>query len=286
MKYIHANVFSSKALSGNGVTVVFIENNIDDEILQKIAQELKQYETVFVYPEKQNVFLIRIFTVQEEIPFAGHPVIGTAAVIHKIFFPEADKKDIDFLFEISGKGLTLKTKKQEAFYSVEMNQGKADFISVLKGSDESELLKFTSLVENDIDKNIPIEVVSTGLPYLLVPLKKNIQNAVITKPGFENFLKNYGAKFSYFFQTDTLECRSWDNSGMFEDVATGSAAGPLASYLVKHNLMRLEEAICLKQGRFCGRPSRIDCVVNKLDEVLINGDVSIFAEGEITIPAR
>lgn len=70
---------------------------------------------------------------------------------------------------------------------------------------------------------------------------------------------------------------------MFEDVATGSAAGPLASYLVKHNIMNHEETISLKQGRFCGRPSRIDCVVNKLDEVLINCDVSIFAEGEINI---
>lgn len=283
MKYIHANVFSSKALSGNGVTVVFIENNIDDEILQKIAQELKQYETVFVYPEKQGVFPIRIFTVQEEIPFAGHPVIGTAAVIHKAFYSTVDNKNIDFLFNMSGKKLALKSKKQETFYSVEMNQGEADFISVLNDNDKSELLKFTSLAENDIDKNLPIEVVSTGLPYLLVPLKKNIQNAVITKPGFESFLKNYGAKFSYFFQTDTLECRSWDNSGMFEDVATGSAAGPLVSYLVKHNIMNHEETISLKQGRFCGRPSRIDCVVNKLDEVVIKGDVSIFAEGEINI---
>lgn len=124
MKYVHADVFSSKALSGNGVTVVFIEDAIDDKVLQKIAQELKQYETVFVYPERQGGFPIRIFTVQEEIPFAGHPVIGTAAVIHKVFYSTVDNKNIDFLFKMSGKRLTLKSKEQETFYSVEMNQVK------------------------------------------------------------------------------------------------------------------------------------------------------------------
>lgn len=281
MKYFHADVFSSKPLSGNGVTVVFIDKDLQSDILLKIAQELKQFETVFVYPKNNGSFPIRIFTVQEEIPFAGHPILGTAAVIHNVLFPTENEKTIRFSFRQSGKELNLPSRSQKSFYSVEMNQGKASFINRLKNENLTEFLQFTKIQKDFIDDSLPIEVVSTGLPYLIIPLKKGIEDAVITKPGFESFLEKFGAKFSYFFQTDTLECRSWDNTGTFEDVATGSAAGPLLSYLVKHGRRQPQTEITLLQGRFCGRPSKIEGYINKSGEVIIHGDVSLFAEGNI-----
>lgn len=105
MKYFHADVFSSKVLSGNGVSVVFLEDNFEREKLLQVAQELKQFETVFVLPEKDGMFPIRVFTVQEEIPFAGHPVIGTAAVIHKLFYKNDEEKEISIIFEQTQKRL-------------------------------------------------------------------------------------------------------------------------------------------------------------------------------------
>lgn len=164
-----------------------------------------------------------------------------------------------------------------------MNQGKADFIYTLTNSEIDEMLKFTKLEKSDIDFSLPVEVVSTGLPYILIPLKNRIENAKIIKEGFESFLEKRNAKFSYFFQTDILECRSWDNTGTFEDVATGSAAGPLFAYLEKNKMSRVGEVKTLLQGRFCGRPSKIVGIVNQNGEVVIYGDVSILVEGEIRI---
>jgi len=281
MKYFHADVFSSKVLSGNGVSVVFLDEDFESKILLQIAQELKQFETVFVLPTNNDSFPIRIFTVQEEIPFAGHPVLGTVAVIHNLFFKKIKEKEISITFNQTQKKLTLKSSIKDNFYSVEMNQGKADFIYTLKDSEIDELLTFTKLKKTDIDFSLPVEVVSTGLPYLLIPLKTKIENAVITETGFESFLEKRNAKFSYFFQTDTLECRSWDNTGTFEDVATGSAAGPLFSYLEKNKKSKTDELKTLLQGRFCGRPSKIEGLVNQNGEVVIYGDVSLLIEGEI-----
>ena len=74
MIYYHVDVFSEKPLFGNGLTVVLMEVEYEDDVLLKIAQELKQFETVFVYPKKSDYYPIRVFTVQEELPFAGHPI--------------------------------------------------------------------------------------------------------------------------------------------------------------------------------------------------------------------
>lgn len=283
MKYFHADVFSSKILSGNGVSIVFLEKDYESKKLLQITQELKQFETVFVLPKNNGSFPIRIFTVQEEIPFAGHPVIGAVAVIHDLFYTSDNDKEISIIFQQTQKKLTINSCKKKNFYSVEMNQGKADFLYTLNSLEIEEMLSFTNLKNSDIDLRLPVEVVSTGLPYLIIPLVKNIENAIITKDRFEAFLEKRKAKFSYFVQTDTFECRSWDNTGTFEDIATGSAAGPLFSYLEKNKISKVNETRTLIQGRFCGRPSKIEGIVNQNKEVSIYGDVSILIEGNIKI---
>jgi PhzF family phenazine biosynthesis protein len=139
---------------------------------------------------------------------------------------------------------------------------------------------------HDIDDNYPIETVSTGLPYLIVPLKSNINKSNIVRDNFEDFLSAFKAKFVYVFDTNTLECRTWDNVAHTEDAATGSAAGPLCAYLVRHNIKTHNEIINLQQGRFVNRPSIITGWVSKseLDEnVFITGKVSFFACGEIFV---
>jgi PhzF family phenazine biosynthesis protein len=138
-----------------------------------------------------------------------------------------------------------------------MNQGKAVFINEAEKTHHGEIAKALNLTKNDIDTNFPMEVVSTGLPYLLVPIKNNIDKSKITHSNFEEFLSAFKAKFAYVFDTKTLECRTWDNVAHTEDIATGSAAGPLCAYLVKHNMKKLNEKINLHQGRFLNRPSII-----------------------------
>lgn len=80
MKYLHADVFSNKSLKGNGLTIIYTDNDNTNE-LQEIAKEFKQFETVFIYRKKEDYYPIRIFTVEEELDFAGHPILGASAAV-------------------------------------------------------------------------------------------------------------------------------------------------------------------------------------------------------------
>lgn len=285
MKYYHVDVFSSKPLSGNGLTVIFPQKPLTNQKLLEIAQELKQFESIFIYPLNSNgVYPARIFTVDEELMFAGHPILGAGAVIHKLFFPNDD--DVKITFELGERHIQIQSGRKDACYQVTMNQGKAMFIKEIEKSCYSLIAKALNINEHDIDKNFPVEVVSTGLPYLLVPLQSNISNSKILHNDFKAFLSSFGAKFVYVFDTNTLECRTWDNFGNNEDVATGSAAGPLCAYLFKNKIKRQDELIDVHQGKYVNRPSIIKGWVSQNgdhEDVFITGEVSFFASGIINI---
>ncbi len=193
MNYYHVDVFSSKPLSGNGLTVVSIDKEIDNETLKNITREFKQFETVFLYAEENGQYPIRIFTVEEELEFAGHPVLGTGAVIHKTFYPDVKTKKISI--NIKGREIIIETEKTGDIYSVTMNQGIPDYINTIKVNDYPEIVKSLNLALSDIDANYHIEVISTGLPYLLVPLSQNIGKCKIIGSNFEQLLNKFNAKF-------------------------------------------------------------------------------------------
>lgn len=281
MRFLHVDVFSAKVLSGNGLTVVFLEEALSNELLLRIAQEFKQFETIFVYPKHvDGTYKVRIFTVDEELPFAGHPVIGVGAVIHKLFY--FDQKEQSITLTLGNREVKVISHQTEKGYQVTMNQGIAEFIGEVSKSDYQAIAHSLNLAEQDIDTAYPIEVVSTGLPYLLVPLKTGIDKCQIMYDDFEAFLNKFGAKFVYAFDSTTLTCRTWDNIAKTEDVATGSAAGPLCAYLVKEKIKSYNETIALSQGEFVGRPSMIEGFVNKENqEIFITGDVAFLAQGEI-----
>lgn len=99
------------------------------------------------------------------------------------------------------------------------------------------------------------------MPYLVVPIRANLEHARIVDPAFDDLLATIGAKFVYVLDVNRREGRTWDNDGRVEDIATGSAAGPAAAYLVKHGLAALGESIVLEHGRFLNRPSELHAVV-------------------------
>lgn len=283
MHYVHVDVFSMKPLGGNGLTVAFPGGDVGSDILQEMAREFKQFETAFVYPERLGAFPVRVFTIEEELPFAGHPLLGSAAVIHREFFRERTRTAISIA--LKGRTVSLESVVRDtdggkgARYTVTMNQGRPDFIATVDPTRARAIGSALSLDIADLDPAYPLEVVSTGLPYLLVPLRSGLDRARVAGPGFESFLVGLGAKYAYLFDTATLECRTWDNSGLAEDAATGSAAGPLAASLVRQGRFREGETITLSQGRFVGRPSLIECRLEQ-GEVFIAGDVAVFAEGK------
>lgn len=278
MKYFHVNVFSKRPLGGNGLTVIFPNQPLSEQRCLDIAREFNQFESIFLYPMDDGVFRARIFTVDEELMFAGHPILGAGAVIHELH-RAGDEADISFL--LGDRFVSVRSSKKERHYQVTMNQGEAVFLGIAQKSEYSHIAKVLNLHTDDIDAEYPMEIVSTGLPYLLVPLKQNLATCRITHADFQALLSAYGAKFIYVFETDTLECRTWNNAGKVEDIATGSAAGPLCAYLVKNNRAKIGETITIHQGVFAGRPSIIKgwTAINK--ETFISGDVSFFASGNI-----
>ncbi|WP_320129442.1 PhzF family phenazine biosynthesis protein [uncultured Sphaerochaeta sp.] len=284
MQFYHVDVFSQTVLGGNGVTIVIAERHLEDTLMLKIAQEFKQFETVFVFPKKDNSFPLRIFTVQEELSFAGHPILGTACLLHSVLHPK--EKEITLTMELGNRIISVQSRNEGSWYSAIMDQGKPQFLGIIDKEQHAEICASLNCSKKDLYPGYPLEVVSTGLPYLLVPVRGVLQTMKVTNPDFEALLSRFGAKFAYVFDADSLECRSWDNSGFYEDSATGSAAGPLVAYLVSHGYKERGKTTTIQQGRFVDRPSVIKgwMEAEKPGNIFIEGAVVLFAAGTINLP--
>lgn len=282
MYYYHVDVFSSLALSGNGLTVIFHEEEMEAEYMQRIAQEFKQFETIFLRITGKKRFRARIFTVEEELDFAGHPILGAVSSIHKKLHSE--ENSITVTFELNTKTLQAESIKTNNYFQATMNQGVPNFLGIVKNEWIHNLLQSLNLTSDNLYHALPMEVVSTGLPYLIVPLASGLEQAKVSVNNFEVQLSKINAKFVYVFDVDNLEGRTWDNLGAVEDVATGSAGGSVGAYLYKWKSYKETEDIIISQGRFVGRPSKMKVFSNQsTGEIIVAGDVKIVAEGTLLL---
>lgn len=282
MIYYHADVFSSKSLSGNGLTVIFHEEEMDTQYMQRIAQEFKQFETIFLRQIGEKHFRARIFTVEEELDFAGHPILGAVSTIHEKLYSE--ESSITVTFDLNNKVLQSESIKKDGNFQAIMNQGIPEFIGTVGDEYKDMFLQALNLTAKNLHPRFPMEVVSTGLPYLIVPLSSGLGQAKISVGNFEEQLNKVQAKFVYVFDIDRMEGRTWDNFGAVEDVATGSAAGPTGAYLYKWNVCNATEDIMINQGGFVGRPSKINVFRDKsTGELKVAGDVKIVAKGSLLL---
>ena len=161
--------------------------------------------------------------------------------------------------ELGGRRLTARTQSQNGWIDASMDQGPAQFGQVVTGELAERYRAALGLPRTAPHPDLPMQVVSTGLPYLIVPvLAEHLATASITSQGFEALLAESGAKFVYVLDPTAPEGRTWDNAGRVEDVATGSAAGPAAGYLVEHGVLPSDSPLRIAQGRFTGRPSTIE----------------------------
>jgi trans-2,3-dihydro-3-hydroxyanthranilate isomerase len=136
-----------------------------------------------------------------------------------------------------------------------------------------------NLARGQLHPSLPMQVVSTGLPYLIVPVQAGLDRAAISDQGFEELLAASGAKFVYVLDPDRPEGRTWDNAGRVEDVATGSAAGPAAGYLLHHGVRPGGEPLVIHQGQFTGRPSTIEVRPDPDGRLWVGGPVAPVAAG-------
>ena len=278
MQYYHADVFCNEPMTGNGLTVFIAKAFPERTVMQQIAREFRQFETIFLVQRSDAIFDARIFTVEEELDFAGHPVLGAAAVVQHEFFQKAAST---VLFNLNSKQVSVFCTAQGDSYDCCMDQGPAEFICAPEPEAYTTYLQPLNLTPHNVAAGFPLEVVSTGLPYLLVPLASGLKQARIVVADYESRLAQIGAKFAYVFDVNAVEGRTWDNAGMVEDVATGSAAGPVGAYLYRHNKFSPSQEILLRQGRFAGRDSKISIRRDKASgNMLVSGQVRLLVRGE------
>jgi PhzF family phenazine biosynthesis protein len=279
MKCKLVDVFAKEKLSGNGLTIFYETDDLTTKQMQSLTQEMRQFESIFLSIENGK-FYARIFTVEEELDFAGHPLIGLAAHLHEEYGVNSSH---DWNVELNNQTVALKTRKSGDYFEAIMEQGKPEFIKVLNENESEVFLSALNLTWENVS-GFPLEVISTGLPYLIVPIHSGIDSVKVCVENLEDLLSIHGAKFVYILDTQKFEGRTWDNLGKVEDIATGSAAGPVGAFLYKNDLVTGNQSIVIKQGRFLGRPSEIKVSLkvqgSDLCNILVSGQVCKIANIE------
>ncbi len=281
LEYWHVDVFSRVAFQGNGLVVVRDDAGLSTAVQQALTREVRQFETAFLsgVDLPGRTARLRIFTEDEELGFAGHPVLGAGAVLHSLLTAAAAEET--WRLSVSGRDLTVRTRGRDGWIDASMDQGPAHLAEAVPGELAERYRRALGLDAQMMHPDLPVQVVSTGLPYLMVPVRPTgLPLARIQGPGFEALLAESGAKFAYLLDPAAPEGRSWDNAGRIEDIATGSAAGPAAAYLIHHGVHSGDSKLHIAQGRFTGRPSVIDVIRDRSDGHLwVGGPVAAVATG-------
>lgn len=256
-RFFHVDVFARRPLAGNGLAVFLDTDGWSDRRMQELTREMHQFESIFLSAIDAHSATARIFTVQEELPFAGHPVLGAAAVLHRTLAPNAEQGQ--WRLRLSRRSVEVTTRRNGASVFAEMDQGTPVFGPPIPTTDAAAVLDTLGLDASDLVDGFPLQRVSTGLPYLIVPVTAQaLARARVRGRDLERQLAVFDARFAYLLDPETPEGRTWDNLGEAEDVATGSAAGPVAAYLRQHGRFAASAGtVTLQQGRHAGRPSEL-----------------------------
>jgi PhzF family phenazine biosynthesis protein len=287
--YHHVDVFSSAAYSGNSLAVFVDPPDLTAAQMAAITRELRHFETIFVARGHDGgaraAVTARVFDLFEELDFAGHPVLGAAAVLHELTGAPAGARR-DWTFALPARTAEVTTCRHPAGnVAAVLDVGGPQLTGQPPPGDAPAIAAALGLARSDLDATLPPQVWSAGLRYLLVPVRgaEALAAARIAPPGIAGFLGERGAQFCYLLDAAGLEGRHWNNDGVVEDVATGSAAGCVGAYLLHHGLARDGEEVGLSQGRFTGRPSTIKITAyggaGDVARVTVGGDVSVVGSG-------
>ena len=290
---VQVDVFADRALEGNSLAVFLDGRDLSTELMQSIAREMNLSETTFIIPddrakERDEGVRVRIFTVQEELPFAGHPTLGTAFVLRG----QSGAPEVRLKLNVGIVPVRFEKRTGQPVFG-EMTQKNPTFGIT---HDRTEVARILGLPPADFDANLPIQTVSTGVPFTIAPLAKlhKLQNLHIDLQGALKYLESRESKFFYFVCKETMDPDARLHARMIfyngEDPATGSAAGCCAAWAVAHGVVASEERVLIEQGVEMRRPSRIFVRATKQDNQIINvrvgGNCVEVLRGELTIPAN
>lgn len=286
LSYLHVDVFSAEPYSGNSLPVFLDARGLSPQHMLHITQELRHFEATFLEPSSEPGRLrARIFDLFEELPFAGHPLIGAAAALHH---HEAGSERRIWHFELTTRTVQVESRKTEKGYFAVLDQGTPTFLG--QTQEVSLIAQTFGLHPADLHPHLPLEVVSTGLAYLIVPLQPGTLEHARIQTDLTPLLRPLGAQFAVLLDPETLEIRHWNNDGLLEDVATGSAAGTVGAYLCKHRPELMNTPFTLQQGRFLNRASRLHVEARgstsdpaNVQSILVGGDVAVVGHGTLIV---
>ncbi|MEX1046894.1 MAG: PhzF family phenazine biosynthesis protein [Actinomycetota bacterium] len=272
------DVFAERPLAGNQLCVVPENPGLDDTAMQGLASEIGFSETTFVTEASSDRYSMRIFTPGAELPFAGHPTLGTAFVLVSEGRVRSPATQVV-------KAGEFEVEADPTTNTARMRQLPPAFGPI--ASDLQEVAEAAGLSVRDLRPDLPPQVVSTGLPHLIVPAASvsAVKHAERNDGTLARLLRDVGAEGYYLFALSSGEAkaRMFDTEfGIGEDPATGSAAGPLAAYLTAHRAGGMPGTIRIRQGEEIGRPSLLEANVVQVEDTLkvtVGGGVFVVGEG-------
>jgi len=290
LQMVQVDVFSSTPLEGNPLAVFLDGRGLSDDHMQSIAREMNLSETTFVLPrdqatESRHGTRVRIFTVAEELPFAGHPTLGTAFVLRA----ESGAQQVELDLNAGKVPVRFEDRDGKPSFG-EMTQLDPKFGMV---HDQEAVARATGLPRDAIDSSLPIQTVSTGVPFTILPLSSLAvaQNLHIDQRSATEYLERSEGKFFYCVTGGGVDPSARMHARMLfyngEDPATGSAAGCCAAWMVAHGVAKSDERVLIEQGVEMKRPSKIFVRASKLDNRVINvrvgGNVAKVMRGEVDL---
>jgi trans-2,3-dihydro-3-hydroxyanthranilate isomerase len=276
-RYVVADVFTDRPLEGNQLAVFTDARELPEELLQPLAREINFSETVFVLPSDTGHARIRIFTPTAELPFAGHPTLGSAFVL-------AGPLQLDEIRLETGAGVVSVRLEREGARIV-FGRMEQPIPSVEPWPDPEELLRKLGLAKAEL----PIEVYDNGTRHVYVVVASEGEVAAV-KPDLAALAEHpgmLGVNVSAGSDSRWKTRMFAPSGGVPEDPATGSAAGPLAVHLARHGRIDFGQEIEISQGAEIGRPStlyaRADGSADQLERVEVGGSAVVVARGEFSL---
>lgn len=304
LPFVQVDVFTSVPLEGNQLAVFADGRSLTDAEMQALAKETNLSETTFIMPrdaatERERGVRVRIFTTTEELPFAGHPTLGTAMVLRENALREnalrenalrGDSGAEEVALDLNIGRIPVRFSTRDGLPFGIMTQRDPEFKQ--KHSRE-EVARAAGLAVDDIADDLPIQTVSTGNSFAMVPLKSLavLQKLSPTWANMQAYLDKSDAKFFYFVSRETLNPEARLQSRMIfyngEDPATGSAAGPCAAWAVQYGVVPADQQVLMEQGVEMKRRSRIFFSAgrngDKIVNVRVGGHVVEVVRGEFIL---
>src|SRR6184192_431827 len=291
-EFVQLDVFTQTPLSGNPLAIFPDARRLSDAEMQALAREMNLSETTFILPrdgatEAREGKKVRIFTVEAELPFAGHPTLGTALYLYAS--KSNQKKPTEITLDLKAGKIPVRftansenagANRVDGQVFGEMRQRDPEFGTPLSRDDVARII---GIAVDEIPSEWPIQPVSTGLTFTIVPFRnrQTLSDLKFSYIQAAEFLRNTGANFFYFLCPERREGQLKARARMFfygrEDPATGSAAGCAASWMVQHGVANSDEQVLIRQGIECRRPSEMHVRATREGQRVTNVRVGGYA---------